>query len=223
MNIVVLHGDDTAKSYLRLTKFIEVAKKRSWEIVKIDPKIHDLPEVIVSSSLFEKEKLVVLEGAKNLKKSDIKWLKEKSKNYSSTLVIYNEGLILKSLIKDIPVTKLEEFKLPRLVFKFLDSIYPGNAAVSLRLLEEVLKEEPPEMIFAILGRQLRDLYWVINDSTSLNYPSWRIARLKSQGDKFKDGSLEDLINSLAKIDIKVKTSQLTLRESLDFIIATKLE
>ena len=33
MKIIVLHGEDSQKSYARLTKFIDSAKSRGWEIV----------------------------------------------------------------------------------------------------------------------------------------------------------------------------------------------
>ena len=43
MKIIVLHGDDSEKSYTRLTKFIKEAKKRNWEIVndKLDLRKHN--------------------------------------------------------------------------------------------------------------------------------------------------------------------------------------
>ena len=223
MNLIVLHGDDIEKSYVRLTAFIDSAKKRDWEIVRVDPDAQSLPEVLFSSSLFAKEKLIILNGARNLKKSDLKWIKDKPVNILSTLIVYEEGTISASLLKGIPATKVEEYKLPRLLFKFLDSVYPGNAKVSFELFRQVLKSESVEMVFAMFSRLLRDLYFVSQDASLLNYPGWREQKLKSQVSKFKKEELKTLINSLSDADILAKTSQTNLRDSLDFMLATRLE
>ena len=134
-------------------------------------------------------------------------------------------------MKQLPkIDKVEEFKLPKLIWSFLDSCFPGNAKNALLLLHEIIKNEPVEFVFSLLAKHLRDLYWVKVDSPPgqrpsgpVAYPSWRVEKLKRQSHKFSEGSLEDLINSLAQADIKAKTSQGELIDLLDFIIATKLE
>ena len=52
MKIIVLHGDYTTKLYERLTKFIEAAKKRGWEIVN--------DEISQTPSLFNIERLTIV-------------------------------------------------------------------------------------------------------------------------------------------------------------------
>ncbi|KKQ97536.1 MAG: hypothetical protein UT24_C0012G0132 [Candidatus Woesebacteria bacterium GW2011_GWB1_39_12] len=231
MKIIILHGDNTLESYERLQKFIDNAQSRSWEITRISNASQNIPEALVSTSLFDKEKFVVIENANLINKTTANWLKKNGSELNLTLIIYNQGILSQTFLKQLPkIDKVEEFKLPKLIWSFLDSCFPGNAKNALLLLHEIIKNEPVEFVFSLLAKHLRDLYWVKVDSPPgqrpsgpVAYPSWRVEKLKRQSHKFSEGSLEDLINSLAQADIKAKTSQGELIDLLDFIIATKLE
>ena len=113
--------------------------------------------------------------------------------------------------------------MPRLIFTFLDSIYPKNVKKVLVLFHELIKNEPVEFVFALMARHLRDLYWVRVEPKSLPYPSWRVGKLKGQSSKFKFETLKDLIARMAEIDIAVKTSKSDLISSLDLLIVFSLE
>ena len=225
MNIIVIHGDHTIKSYERLQKFKKEALGRGWEIIRIDDKGKlSLPEQLTSKSLFTEEALFILEDSSKLTKSDLDWLNTNSKDIGVTLVIYHRGYLAQSVLKSLPKThKSEEFKLPRLVWKFLESFYPGNIKKCLELLHETVKNEPIEFAFSLLVKQVRDLYWVKIDEKALPYPDWRVGKLKRQAKKFSKISLKKIIKDFAEIDIKVKTSRMNLLDSLDFLIINKLE
>jgi DNA polymerase III delta subunit len=129
----------------------------------------------------------------------------------------------KTLLGSLPKgVKLEEFKLPRLIFDFLDSFYPGNSKRILKILHELVVKEPPEFIFALLAKHLRDLFWVTTNNP-LPYPPWRVSKLKAQAVKFKKEDLKTLIEELSEIDIKVKTSEAELTPSLDLLIVRQLQ
>lgn len=211
MKIIILHGDNTQKSYERLSKFISEAKKRGWEITDYSE------DSISNQTLFKSERFYVLKDYKTLSKKQI----ERLEKYDGNLIIYHEGnipaLFTKSLSKD---TKIEKFELPRLVFKFADSFYPKNSNNCLKLLHELTTNEPIELTFFWLSRHIRDLYWVKIGKPS--YPDWRISKLKSQASKFSDDLLKEIISDLAEIDIKVKSSKANLKDSLDLLIVKKL-
>src|SRR3989344_1510455 len=224
MKLIVLHGDNILESYERLQKFIDNAQSRSWEIIRISNASQNIPEALVSTSLFEEEKFVVIDNANLINKSAANWLKKKGPELNLTLIIYNQGILSQTFLKQLPkIDKVEEFKLPKLIWSFLDSCYPGNAKNALLLLHEITKNDPVEFVFSLLAKQMRDLYWVKVDAKSIPYPSWRVEKLKRQSHKFPEGSIEGLIDSLAQADITSKTSQGNLIDLLDFIIATKLE
>ena len=81
MQIIVLHGDDTIKSYERLTKFIVEAKKRQWQITD-----YSLQEV-ENQSLFDGNKFYVLHDYKLLDKKTI----DRLKKFSGNLIIHTAG------------------------------------------------------------------------------------------------------------------------------------
>ncbi len=225
MKTILLHGDYTQASYERLQKFIKVAKKRGWEIQRINSnKSLSPPEALTSAALFASNRLFVLEDVRSIKKQELEWLAKKSVKIEGNLVIYHGGFLPQTILKSLPKdTKIEEFKLPRLIFAFLDSFFPKNNKKALNLFHQVSEKEPVEFIFALLSRHLRDLYWVKVDAEGLNYPSWRISKLKKQAKFFSESLLKEVILDLAEADIKAKTSKASLKDSLDFLIITKLE
>jgi len=224
MKIIVLHGDDESKLYERLSKFVETAKSRSWEIAYLDDTALSIREQLSSSSLFGSERFFIIRDIARLGKKEAEWLNKKSDDLLGTLIIYHEGyisqIILKSLPKDI---KLEEFKLPVILWNFLDGIYPGNSGRSIKTFHQLIEKEAPEFIFTLIAKLFRDLYWVKTDPMSLPYQSWRIGKLKAQTSKFNIEQLKYLIEKLAEIDIKVKTSKSDLVSELDLLMIKQLE
>lgn len=224
MNIVLLHGDNQSGINKRLQKFIDVAKKRGWEIQRIDPVKNILEEVILSPNLFGKERLFILENPLKLKKRQFEWLNKSNKKTDGNLIIVSHSPSSKTLIKTLPKeTKIEEFKLPKEIYALLESIYPGNSKATLALFHNVLMTEPVELISFLIARHLRDLYWVMIDEKSMYYPSWRISKLKAQGKKFDTMTLRALIGALAEIDVSAKSGGPDLVSSLDLLLVTKLE
>lgn len=140
MKIIVLHGDDSERSYARLTKFIDTAKKRSWEIVT-----NEFPN---TPSLFGTERLIIYRDYKLLTKLDIK----NFDRFDGTLVVYNEGILPITFLKSLPKdTKVEKFELPKLLWHFLDNM-------TIKNLHEVVKHEPVEFVFAMIAWKMRQKY-----------------------------------------------------------------
>lgn len=224
MKIIILHGDDTVSSYDRLQKFIQIARDRDWDIVKVSENDFTIPEALSSNSLFLKNKLVVLENSDLLNKSTSEWISREEGNIDATLVIYSQGTLNQKLIKSLPDgTKVEEFKIRSQIWNLLDSFFPGNAKNIILLLNEVVKKDPVEFVFMLLAGLMRDLYLVKTGPEVLKYPPWRLGKLKRQASRFSEGLLKEIISDLADADIRSKTSQAELKDSLDFIIASKLE
>lgn len=225
MRIVVIHGDDSEKSWARLKKIIEVARQRSWEILKFDSTQKLLlSELLSSASLFSEKRLLVVENGRTIGKKDLEWLKTHSKKYEGNLVIYFDDYFPASVKGFLPRdTKFEEYKLPKIIFKFLDGIYPGNSRSSITLLHRLLAGEPPELLFNLIAKRFKELYWIKTSASTLVYPSWRKGILKSQSARYPEGKLEELISQLAEADLKAKTGEASIVELLDLIMLTKLQ
>ena len=142
MNIIILHGEDTHKSYSRLTTFMETAKKRGWEILDFDL------SSIQNQSLFGEERFYILRDYKLLTKEEITQLDK----YSGNLIIYHSGNIPVTFTKLLPKnTKFEKFDIPKLIFKFLDNI-------TLRSFHEIIKTEPVEFVFSMIAWKYKKKY-----------------------------------------------------------------
>jgi len=223
MKIIVIHGDNVMQSYNRLQKFIGVSKSRDWEIKRTNSGKLNIKELLGSDSLFQKEKLVIADDIRLFNKNVFNWLKKRS-DIDTTLVIYHGGTLNKTFLNSLPKNyKVEEFKLPKLIWSFLESFYPGNARNCLLILHQIVGNESIEFVFSLLAKHMRDVYWAKIDNKSMSYPSWRIEKLQRQAQRYTLDKLKLIINEFADADIKSKTSDSNLSDLLDFITATKLE
>ena len=111
MQIIILHGDDTIKSYERLTKFTAEAKKRGWKVTDFSM------EEIENQSLFGEECFYILKDYKILTKKIIKRLGK----YSGNLIVYTAGCHPAIHLKMLNPNKVEKFELPQLLWKFLEN------------------------------------------------------------------------------------------------------
>ena len=181
MRISLIHGEDNIKAYKRYRELIDQSKSKNFEITPITD-IHN----IVSQSLFEDKTVFTLEKANKTKPNDWKWLGKNATKYNSNLLIYFEGKVPLSISKTFPKeTKIEKFELPRIIFQFLDSFWPGNSKNTLKLLNSLVINEPIELVFHLLSRTIKDLYWAKVAPETMGIPSWRISKLKNQANKFK--------------------------------------
>lgn len=141
MRIIVLHGNDTEKSYARLLKFRDEAKKRGWKITDFN-----LIE-IENQSLFEEECFYILTDYKVLTSTILARLKK----YSGNLIIYHTAKISAPTLKNLNVDKAEVFELPELLWKFLDNM-------TIQGFHELLKTQAPEYILAMIAWKLKQKY-----------------------------------------------------------------
>ena len=164
--------------------------------------------------------MIIYRDYKLLSKDDIKNFSK----FEGTLVIYHSSDLPATFLKLMPKDfKMEKFDLPKLLFVFLENIYPGNSSYCLKLLHEVVKTEAVELVMFFIARHLRDLYWVKVDPISTGFPSWKTGKLKSQANKFTIDNIKLIIEKLSEIDILVKTSKADLLTELDLILIKELK
>lgn len=223
MDIIIIQGENIQKIHDRLIQFKKEARKRGWELIYLQPD-NNISEILASQSLFPKESLYIIDDFKKIRKKELKWIGSNIKKLHGTLIVYQHGNILKSLYKGVfEPKKIEQYDIPKSIFIFLESFYPGNNETLIKTLHETCKNEAVEFVFVMLARHLKDLYWVIKEPSKIPYSSWRISKLESQAGKFKQGQIIDLFKRLAVIDVKVKTSKASLITELDLMILTQLE
>ncbi len=162
MKIIVLHGDDTQKSYERLMVFVNEARKRNWKITDF------LLEEIENQSLFGEECFYILKDYTRLDSASSRGRKsiiEKLKKYSGNLIIYNSGKIPAPTLKNINPDKTELFELPQLLWKFLDNM-------TISGFHKLLETQAPEYLLAMIAWKFKQNY--------LKNPSEKNAKLISE-------------------------------------------
>ena len=221
MKIILIYGDNEVALDNRLNLLIQEAKKGNFDVHKIDiDKSPNLIEKNFSQGLFGNGLCIFL----NINKLSGKEMLLILKHIPGDLVFFQMGLINRKLLNILPKeAKIEQFKLPNVIYKFLDSFYPKNVQNCLFLLHKVIKIEPEELTLHLLGKHLHNLLLVKLDEASLDYPDWRILKLSSQAAKFNQEKLLRLIRLLSKTDVNIKSSKSGLLSSLDLLIVSELE
>lgn len=223
MKITVVYGTDTQKARARYSQIITAIRKRGWDVVDVHPDKKIIAEKLTNPSLFGNQ-LFSIENANQLDAGSLTWLAKYSQKLDANVLIFHDGALPKATQDFLKKhARLENFDLPKDIWAFLDSIRPANTKAAVMLLHKVLKHEPVELVFALISGLFRDLYWVQVSPASMQINSWRKSKLSAQASKFSPEQIREIINSLAEIDINVKTSKSDLTQSLDLLLVSKLQ
>lgn len=227
MNSYLLHGENHPESRRKLSLLISQAEAQGWEIVRLDgseDKI-DLNSISGTASMFGSGNFIVVENYFLNNKKAVQLVKEllNKPNPQTALLFWESKTIAPQTVRSFAkYLQIEEFKIPKILFNFLDSFSPGNAINSLRLLQKTLRENSPDMLVIMLSRQIRLLYCALVDPKNLKLPDWQKRNLEQQAKKFTPGQLLKIHKQLLELDRKNKRSQLpeNLEASLDLLVAS---
>lgn len=221
MKLILVHGEDVKKINDRVAAFVDSAKKRDWQIERVNKKdAFNLGESLTQENLFAKEKLFVVNGFRSITKKDVEWIKTHTKS-DYTLVVQNEGTLSASDIKKLPFSKIEKYDISVNIFKFTDSFKKGNAKNCLKILNELKESEPMELVIAMFTRHLTDLYR-IQKGYSIKAPSWKKSDLQKISDEFGEEQLVNMVKGLANLDYKSKTGKADSNMEFDLFIVSNL-
>ena len=212
--IQILHGDNIVAS----RNVLQMAKKmaREKEVLVFDGKkvnLTDLKQALEAQSLFGQEKLVVIENliSKNKKqKTDNRILNYlKALPADTDLILWEGKKIDGRVLSPFKNAKAQLFKTPAIIFKFLESLRPGNQRMMLSLLENCAKTEPIELIFHMIVRQFRQLLLVkdLGKEGISRIAPWQYAKLTNQANCFTLDKLLKIYKKLLEIDWQQKTGQ----------------
>lgn len=207
--IRLLHGENQVLSRKRLSEIIALARKNEQEVVVFKGSglvLEDVRKTLESQTLFGKSRLVVWENflsqGKSKEKDKILSYLEEGK-FDNDLVIW-EGREIKGKICEEVQSEL--FKLPSLLFKFLELFSPKDKLLALSVLKKLEKSEELEIIFYMLVRQLRLLLMASFGDDLKELPVWQQSKIRSQAEKFTHQKLLAVYNHLLEIDYDQKTS-----------------
>lgn len=213
--MIILHGEDTVKSYARLAILTQELKSRNVEIIIQDASDIDityLRQEMGSKSLFENQKCFVIKnllgGAKSKNKDGLIAIIKQNQDHE--IILWENKALTATALKSFPSAKLENFAMSPIIFKFLDSLRPNNTQNILiswrKLLQEGLE---PEFVFAMVIRQVKLLIQAKTNFKNLKLAPYPAKLINTQTTYFALDHLLDLYQELYQIDIKIKTGTST--------------
>jgi DNA polymerase III delta subunit len=238
--MMILHGENNLLSRQKLTNEIANFKlKTQGEILRHDGhnlNLMDLRQSLESASLFRAKRetrvsllgdsrLVIIENlfSGRVGKEKQKIIDYLKKTVAQNLIIW-EGKKIDGRTLTSFKGQVLRFDLDPVIFRFLDSLSPGKAKISLTLLHQCLTQDPPEIIFFMLARQIRHLILAadLGKKGLGQMESWRAEKLIRQARYFTLIKLMKIYRQLLKIEVQQKTGQtpFTLSSQLDLLIAS---
>lgn len=225
--IFVFHGDNEPALHGELFKYIQTAKDRGVEVIRLDAKKIDVPileTAVGTDALFASDKLVVIDGLFSLLKSKRKdelmnWLKEHDAPTLS-LFLTEKKTLTATQIKIFPSAQVKVFKYPAILFQWLESIGTVPPVRIIEMFHAVLEREDAQLCFIMLIRQVRTLVAYVVDGT-FDGPPFLRGKIASQARQFSKEKILALHSTLLEIDLAQKTSRnvLSLDQNLDLILA----
>lgn len=219
--ITLLHGDNITASRKEIDSYKIAASGK--EIVYLSGSTlteTDLIQALESNSLFGNNKLVIIEnllgGRKKLEFENIL-----NSNQDKDIILWESKEIGKTIINKLPKsTNIKLFKIPTVIFKFLDSLTPLNIKYSLNLFHESLKTSEPEMVFFMMIRQFRNLLIIKDLGASPSLNPWQARNLTNQAKSFTMDKLMSIYQKLLQIDLENKTgaSPFSLTRQIELLI-----
>lgn len=214
--IFVIHGTDTDSSYKRFSQLL--SSYSNYTQVQFDQHSQkdDLTNVFLSQDLFSTKKVIVIKNTLKVDKSLISLL-EKAPQDLEVIIWENDELTGSAATKLSKIAKVENFKLPAIIFHFLDSIAPKQKEIIAQLSKFA---DESSLIWNIQNRfllltlaKLRVDASLAGKITKRNLADWQWSKLRQQAEKFTLPQLRSICYASLKIDYLIKSGQTDLSPS----------
>ena len=224
--IYLLHGENIQASRNALVQLKEKHNgKEVRELVGRELDETKLTQALESTSLFGADIVVVIENLfSHLGGRKTKLLEKYTeilKQASGDVVIWEGKEISKAVVGALGKNvRVEEFKIPVVIFQLLDGLRPRATKNILHLLDQAITVDAPELLHVMLARRLRELIMITNNVTPPGAQSWQLGRLTTQSKYFTIEELTRLYKQLFEMEYATKTgnSPFTMKESLEIWI-----
>lgn len=227
--ITLLHGDHIEVSRAELNRLKQQAQGRELRNVdgrSIDPAL--LVQLVESLSLFGTETLIVIEqlfgklGRQTNKINQYADILVKA-GENHDIILWENKELTPTVVKQLGArVTVRLFKLPVLIFQFLDTIRPGNRTFLLSTFMKLMDVEAPELVFSMCVKRVRQLVSIRSGSSPEGLAGWQVSRLTSQAKSFTMDELVNLYEKLgdAEYALKSGSSPFPFRMALEQIFLT---
>lgn len=215
--IHILHGDNSELSYYRLNEI--TGQFQNFETARITARNHDegdLLNLLYTKNLFFEKKIIVCENflsSGRVKTSLLEDIPE-----GQIVIFFEEKQISENILARYKkISKIELYKLPSLLFEFLDCVVPGRENMVKVL--EYFKMLPVSVTWHLLRRL--QLLIVAKRNFPLERASelinkriedWQWKKILNQADKFEPERLVGVYQGLLKVDFMIKSGSSSLSE-----------
>lgn len=215
--LIFIYGDNQAESRKKLYELIETYKEKG-EILRLDDNASetDFREAVTSDSFFSELRIVTLQNFYKGKSS--KWKTEinlKNMEASENVYVFWEDADLNAAGKKAMGfanrKNVFEFKIPNLIWIFLDNIKPEGSSNQIQLFRECLKTVDENYLFLMMVRQFRLL--LLSKEKFKDYPSdykrltFQKYKLNKQASYFTLEELLKIYKKLLLIEESLKTGK----------------
>ena len=226
--ITLLHGDYIEASRNELNRLKEKAKGR--ELRELDGRTveeSDLTQSLESSSLFGGETVVIIERLFSKIGRQQKRIEKLctllAGDWASDIILWEDKEVSSSVVKQLgSKAQVRLFKLPVLIFQFLDSVHSGSASLTLGIFEKLVADVAPELVFSMLVRRVRQLMQIHEGGNPAGLAGWQISRLTTQAKSFTMEQLVSFYRQLLDSEVAMKTgaSAFTAREHIEYLLSS---
>jgi len=227
LKITVFSGEDFVSSRKAYTEYLGQLREKDFELIVISGKDltkESLTGVLGSPSLFGKKKALSIENFLSLPKS------QEKESLIKFLLTFLEGEVVFWEVKEISKTEKEifpsasvikNFKLPEVLFSFLEQISPGRPEENLKSFQSAILQTDANFLFLMFVRQVRQLIMAKSSRWLETQSPWLRVKIQKQSQKFSLEELKSIYQKLLQIDYQQKTSSspLDLKSSLEVLIA----
>jgi DNA polymerase III delta subunit len=210
--ITLIHGDHIEASREELNR--RRSESKAIDIRNLDGRSLDsstLVQSLESSSLFGGDTLVVVERLFGKLGRQVKKIEELCKllvasSQTTDILLWEDkevgATVTKYLGKD---ARVMVFKLPVLIFQFLDGVKSGNGEMALKIYQDLVSSEAPELVFSMLVKRVRQLIQIADGGTPEGLADWQAGRLTTQAKSFTMEKLLASYKKLHDIEVSIKT------------------
>ncbi len=211
--IYYLHGDNLFLSRQKLNLLKSQFSKNNLggkiiPLISKSFKVVELRSQISSISLYGEKKLYLVEDLSKFKPRDQEQLLEILKKSQSSVIFWDSKTTSNLRKLKLYFPQLEEFSfpIPKVTFKFLENLYPGNKRQFFSLWPQVLKQQPLELAFYFLKKHFHNLIEAGSNNTQIK--GWQKDKLLAQAKRFSNFSLCRFYHDLIELEFKQKSGQL---------------
>ena len=201
--VILLHGDDEEASRFALQSLIN-----TWDgdIVRApqEPIHEDLVNLFQTGDLFGRKRLVIFEQSVSRILENL----PSELDENTTIIFWESRFLPPTVLRKLPKhVEIRAFKLKKIIFTWLDGLYPGRFRENVTLFHQLLKDgEAPERLFFQLTNRLLILLALKTDQ-KIQLQDWQRSKLHIQAKNFSDRALRDLLNRCRTIDRDQKTGR----------------